>query len=317
MVSNPKQPWNLNLNSDFGPLSVLNQGLLHMQASNPGFLPQLRSDSGITVVSDYSESATFDTLSFLIIGDDRLPDSADARKQIRVQLSASNRTDMSYKKLNDSFRRKMLLPFLASANGIFGISITVAINKGVNSLFTTDPRLRANELGPNFSRWKDSVLEKAFRIVNFIGFFISGLCDPKQPILWITDEDPIVANEELLKETTDFCKQALLQYSQSSLWNLACRTTAQEDESLAYEDLASIPDLVAGAVSDVFTEYYELGTFPGSEQEYVLLPESVKPKSSKILEWFADDSHPLKRLVCLIPPRSSSWRIHLVNFTEL
>ena len=311
------QPWDLILGPDFGPLSLLDRGMQAIQSSQPNALPVLRSTTGITVASDYSESTSYETLSFLFTRNDLLGESASARYEIRKQLSSRNRNEMSYKKLNDSFRHSLLTPFLRAANGIHGISITVAIHKKVESLFKFPGKLKADEFGSQFSHWKNDSLEKALRITNLVGFFTAGFCEPKQDVLWITDEDPIVASETHLKQTRFLCKTALAQYSNGAAWDLICKTTSRDDGSMVYEDLAAIPDLVAGAVSDAFTKYYELDNFPGLGSELVPLPESLKQKSSEIIDWYSDDSYPLKRIVCLVPPRAKPWRIHLVDFRPI
>lgn len=288
-----------------------------MEERELNLLPNLHESQTIFIASDYSgehETAEFKILSFLFGAQESLTDWEDARTAAR-ETYLQGRGEMSFKQLDDGMRRRALLPFLNAANNINGLSVTIAIHKKVESLFSVK-RMDLSKLGlEKYSHWDGSTLEKLFRVVNFIGFFIAGLSRPGQDIHWLTDNDAIVANERHMVEAIELCGFALKYYLDHDIGNFSCETTASNNNVMQAKDLVAIPDLIAGTLSEILSKMHLENSIPVSD-EITPLPESTSAKAREIMQWFANYSCPLKRVLCVIPPRSSPWSIKLMDFQE-
>ena len=310
--------WKYMNREDLGPLSVLNNGIRNLESNHYNIVPDFRNCPTISIASDYSgthSAAEFEVLSFLFYDKQSLREWNKARLLLRQEYHIGDR-EIAYKKLNDIIKRRALLPFLNIANNISGLSVNIAIHKKVASLFA-QKLLSPSELGwEKYNYWDSLAFEKMCRAVNLIGFFLAGITHSAQHILWITDEDDIVANETYKADTTEMFYSALQHYSKGYLGSFSCETTALDDSSMELRDLAAIPDLVAGASCEILSQLHITKSIPNDEQ-LVPLPDSIPDKSNEIINWYADYSHPLKRLLYVIPPRSTPWKTHLMDFQRL
>jgi hypothetical protein len=153
------------------------------------------------------------------------------------------------------------------------------------------------------------------RVVHLVGFFIAGLSRTGQDVLWITDEDEIAANDDRLRELTKLFGNISSHYIPHNMGHFRCGTTRSDDASRQLEDLASIPDLIAGALSEVVVTLNQQGIMP-SNSLFVFGPQNIKAKTAEIMNWFSTDLEPLKRLVYMIEPveNSSALSIKRMRF---
>ena len=82
------------------------------------------------------------------------------------------------------------------------------------------------------------------------------------------------------------------------------------------EDLVAIPDLVAGALQDSVARYTVNHHFPTGEWT-LPPPDALAPKARRIMDWFADQEQPLKRLVYVVdtaPEQPSQLRFSRLSF---
>jgi hypothetical protein len=116
------------------------------------------------------------------------------RIKLREQIMPDARR-MSYKKLGDRYRRELLLPILKAADELNGLSISVAINKTCDSLFSSSgpPDLKNPDFS-TFLKWQPNVLEKAFIILHCLGILVAGTASKRQNLFWFTDQDAIAAS---------------------------------------------------------------------------------------------------------------------------
>ncbi len=313
--------WNPLNDPSFGLMDTFSKSIESSEASNPNLLPDLRRGSTILVVSDYSgenDTAFYQSLSFLFADTDHLTMWENRRRRLRQQFLANGRR-MAFKNLNDRERREALPHFLTAANTIPGLIVNILIDKRIRSLFSKSGMIDRNqpELEP-YSHWRNGTFEKMFRVVHFIGFFVAGLSRSHQDLIWMTDEDEIAANAQRLRELTDIFIIVASNYLSYSLRHFRCRTTKSDDGSRQIEDLASIPDLIAGTLTEVFTAQQSEGLMPTS---YLIVPitRNLSRKAIEIMSWFADSLQPLKRLVYVIRPieSSSSFCLERLQFHEL
>jgi hypothetical protein len=298
-------------------MDQLSQMIEHVERAEPRAIPDLRRGNLFFVASDYSgehDVAEYQVLSLLFA--DLQQCGAWERQRVLVRRKyLSDGRRMSFKNLRDKRRRYALEEFLSAANSITGLSLSVLIDKRITSLFRESGSIDLN--GPEFktfSHWRAKSFEKMLRVVHLVSFFLAGLSRSGQDVLWITDEDEIAANDDRLREVTNLFGNVSSHYLSQAMGHFRFGTTKSDDGSRQLEDLASIPDLVAGALADVLLAYHEQGTMP-SNSLFVFRPQNLKAKTVEIMNWFSTDTESLKRLVYVIEadehPKLSIKRLRL------
>jgi hypothetical protein len=274
--------------------------------------PLLPRGRTLVVIGDFGghhRGQHFDTYSFLVLDLDRNREWLSAQRHFRQNVFTCKRR-MSFKGMNDMQRRNALIPFLRMAFGIEGCLILFAISKIGGSLFRGDSSEETNAL---LSLWKPAVRERLLRIVHLSAFALSGLSVPNQDLLWIIDEDDIAANVAQLTQLTEIFGRIFSNYADHGLRHIRCGTTKSDDGSLVLEDLGAIPDLSAGALSEICTGFINQSRFP-IRGLVTPNPTGLTWKSRLINSWMAYDEVPLRRLTSIIELEPSSSR---TKFTTL
>lgn len=233
-----------------------------------------------------------------------------ARVRIRTEFLPNARR-MSYKGLNDSHRRRALVPFLAAADMIPGMCVSLAVSKSVDTLFRRD----ASPINPALTdclTWSESLFERVLRIVHVVSFWIAGISRPNQDVLWFSDEDEIASNPETLKLLTKVWANVMNNYTVHPLRHLKCGTTKCDDGSNSIEDFAAIPDLVAGGLSDLLT------AINGRYQVGLVWPVggACKAKAQVIGHWLSQQKGALRKIVLVIDKDASGLTITRLNFKD-
>ena len=299
-----------------GPFRIIDDGIRRLLTQNPNGFPDLRSASTVLITSDYSgdhSGSKYRVLSFLFADIERCQEWDEKRSNRRARLLADKRR-MSFKELShDKQRQRALAPFLTAADAIPGLVFTVAIDSAIDSLFEgAAPLDLSNPDFAAFRKWKPRVLEKAFRVVHLTSFLLAGLSRPGQNVLWFTDEDAIVANPDRLTQFTSLFAWIASSYLAFNLSHLRCGTTQCDNGSLMIEDLAAVPDLIAGSVRDQLQLVSDVG--PDLPGVFWIHRGDFSEKTSFIIWWLADTTKPLKRVLCLLDPAPDSSGVVLSWF---
>lgn len=220
-----------------------------------------------------------------------------------------DRRRFAFSKLGDKRRRRALGPFLGAANAVPGLLVAILISKRVGSLFRRDDEAPPPDL-EDYGHWDRTVLERVLRIVHFVGFFLAGLSSPGQNVVWITDEDDVAANADRLRELTNLVAGVSAAYLDHKLGHLRVGTTAIDPGPVA-EDFVAIADLTAGALTEYFTHCGGITSFRHGVMTPA--PTDLLPKARRILNWFSDNSQPLRRLVYVVDEGATPD--HLVTTT--
>lgn len=303
--------WKPLTDPDFGLMTLFSRSIEAAETRDKNYLPDLRRGSVMFVASDYSgqnDFADYQSLSFLF-ADLNYCNTWEKKRQILRQQYLADGRRMAFKNLNDNKRWKALPAFLEAADTIPGLVATILIDKRINNLFKKSGSFDMNqpELRP-YSHWKQSSFIKVLSIIHFVSFFIAGLSAPNQDIIWITDEDEIAANESRLRELTTLWGNILSHYTQHNLRHLRCGTTRSDNGSREIEDLASIPDLIAGTLTELLTMQRAEGLLPKSTF-IVPPPKRLSKKTIEIMNWFSTTHQPLKRLVFVVEPVTDSTEL--------
>jgi hypothetical protein len=304
--------WNSLENPDLGFMVIFNDVMKNLAARSPHRLPNIRIGQKIFIASDYSgqhDLAHYETFSFLFADLRHWRQWEERRIRVRQQYLADGRR-MAFKNLGDRQRRKALVPFLTAASSIPGLSVTVLINKGIKSMFQKQGKLDMSE--PElllYRHWNGHTFERLLRAVHLVSFFLAGLSRHGQDVMWITDEDDIAANPNKLTELTQIWAGVCSHYLQHDMGHLRCGTTKCDNGSRQIEDLVSIPDLVAGALTEVLSVHRNEGIVIS---KLIISPLTVLSKKTKeIMNWFSTDFEPLKRLVLAIESIEDSTALTL------
>lgn len=227
----------------------------------------------LLIFSDYSgeeAEANYYTYTFLIINDSSIKEWDLKRKSLRNTILNDNRR-ISYKNYRDRKSRKYIEEFVILANSLNGFLITFAFDKRIDTIF--DKSARANDLNTRSN-------EKSLRIQHLAGFLASGFSNTNQNLLWITDNDSVVANQSLHKDFANSFSLILNNYLSHNLRHIQVGTTDSDDGTRLIEDLCSIADLEAGAYSD---QLKTLKNQPELTKNYFIIHSPLyKEKTSKI-----------------------------------
>ncbi len=303
-----------------GTLSgVINKELSRLDHAYDDCLPDLRASHTLLLGSDYSGEASkspYMVYSFLLTSLEAWAGWDPLRLKIRQTFLSDSRR-MSFKRLGDGQRRKALIPLLEAANGLEGLSFSVAFNKRCESVFAARPPLDLGNPGfAAYRKWKVGVLEKAFFIAHILGVLLAGLAASGQDVMWFTDEDSIGANDDRVRELTELFAWITSLYLTFTLGRCRCGTSKCDNGSGQIEDFLAIPDLIAGAVSE---QMALKSTDPDEfSQIYWMHRGDFSDKTSAITWWFSDARRPLRRLLCVVDPKQggSGHTISWVHFYD-
>lgn len=291
--------WTPLADDRFGLMNNFSDSIAAAVRGDARTVPDLTSAETVLALSDYSgqhKSSRFEAFTFLYADGAAWPEWERRRRAVRERHKAADRR-MSFKKLGDALKRRMLPDFLQAADVLPGLCVCVLIDKSIPSMFRREGGLDLNEPElAQLSHRPQPTVEKLLRVVHLTSLFLAGLTRPGQDVLWFTDEDDIAANAGGVVELTRVWGNVLSHYLRHSLRHIRCGTTLCDNGSLEIEDLAAIPDLVAGAVTDAVNGYVSDGTFPSGR---VLIPaaNSTSSKAREIFGWFSEEDWPLRRLV--------------------
>ncbi len=219
------------------------------------------------------------------------------RLRIRRDILRDGRR-MSYKNLNDVQRREALVPFLEAADRINGICLLMAFDKRLGRLCTWEGLYeRAKLEGIITGKWNQSNLEQMMRTVQLVSTLLAAVAVRGNSIYWISDLDECFATEERKIDTARMMGSFTSEYIKHNLGELGIGTTEIDEGDRLEEDLTAIPDLAAGAVSDLLNRMHQhLGKFP-------LVPTFVPTLSNKtdlITSWFFSGKGSLVKLASVV-----------------
>ena len=304
--------WRLTDRPDLGAMNSANLLIRSLDLRDSRALPDLRNGSTILVGSDYSgqhSASKYEAYSFVFADVDCCGPWFKERGDLRAMSLLSKRR-FSYKALADRKRSFLLPQFLKAADLIHGLVVVILVDKSIDSLFnehgritTSDPEIRS------FLGWTPHVIEKLLRICHFLAFFLAGLSREHQDILWITDQDDVVANLDKHEKFVDTFSIIVSHYLNHTLRHIRVATTASDTGKRDVEDFVAIADMAAGAVCEALNAYRRADLLP--VPELVLpVPNNINKKAVQLMNWFSDSGNKsLKRLVISFEPKPDSKKL--------
>jgi hypothetical protein len=265
--------------------------------------------------SDYGgmhKTADFEVITLLASNLETIHAWDSARSTVRNRLLPDKRR-ISFKTLNDGHRRSAVGPFLDAANQIRGLLFTVAIHRRIQSVFKKYGKLEKAELeSPDLEGWKPATTERALRVIHLASLLVRGLSSTGQDVLWMTDEDEIVANERRLRSFVNLFATVSSHYIPHAMRHVRIGTTMSDTGRRDVEDYVSVCDLAAGALQYLLTDG---GAQTVLDAPSLFLPREQKPstKATQILDWFSDNERPLKRLTFVLD-ESTTGQLRITAF---
>jgi hypothetical protein len=285
-----KHVWSPLNKPELGFMNSLSDAMAQLESKDTKAFTDIRHGPHLLVASDYAGERDIDianSYSFLFLDAVYLWLWDEMWHKNRSHFLPDNRR-FAFKKLNDKVRQKALIPFLKSVNTIPGILITYVFHKNAGYLFDREEiEWKAD--------WKKDSFEKLLRIANLFCMMVSCLSRSHQNIIWLTDNDTIMANEEKQKQARSTVMHIINHYVKHPVsWS---RFGTPND--IASEDILSICDLACGAINELAGSFFAAA---GQKCNRPIFWEStVQDKAHQILEWYMDDSmHALKRITVLV-----------------
>lgn len=148
--------------------------------------------------------------------------------------------------------------------------------------------------------WSNEIAERLIRVTYFTAMFVAGLSHAGQDVLWISDQDPIFANERFARNCGTLFTKCLNAFSNHNYGTIQIGTTSIGEPDLLEEDLASLADLMVGGTGELVTNVKrEYGEFPRIAIEW----PSRSAKADSFLRWIESTEHQLRRRICIIERR--------------
>jgi hypothetical protein len=281
--------------------------------SPPGF-PHGSRGRNLMLAGDFSGTHSgplYTTYAFLLLDLDRNTWWFQAQRAFRMEALRGGRR-LSFKALNDRKKRGALPLFLMAADQIEGALVVIAVARNGISLFK--PREHNLEVSELISSWKAGVHEHLLRVVHLSALCVSLVSQPDQNLLWISDQDEIVSNDNQITRLTHLFAQVWGNITSHALGHLQLGSTRSDDGTLALEDLAAIPDLGAGAACEAISGMRRQGCFP-VRGLYNRLPIGLSAKTDYILRWLAVRDRPLRRVMVVVDPAETGTASTVTRLT--
>lgn len=263
-------------------------------------LPDLSAlgNKTVAIFSDYSGegAGNYYTYSILLCAWGSLDTFRREIKKVRAKFSMGTK-EIEFKDFGMAIIRNALPEYLDVLNGYEpGLIFTVVVDKRLGSLFGPQARSTGKALSQRldengFGKLKPHVAEKMLRVVHTSAFLTALLGHAGQKIFWMSDHDAICANAQMHKQLLALFHNVLGLYTTRE-FGLIGGALPFSERSTDYLDLLSAADIVAGSVSQYFTNRDEVG-----EQNVC-----VKEGAEKVLLWLSHDALALKKLCVLICP---------------
>lgn len=276
--------------SPVGLLRVVNDKIEGAHDRDRSYLPDFSGASTLIGASDYSGEHTDSShwvVTFVVTSSAQLP-AWDLKRTLVRHQHRLDRRRMAYAKLGDGKKDRALREFLDAFAAIQAVICAVVVNKKITSIFDASGRIDLKDWGlEKWAHWKHAPFEKMLRVTHVGAFLFAGLASTAQNIIWVTDEDSIASNpqrfDELIKQFSHILDRSVTR----RLGHIGCATTAGDTGTLDMEDLASVPDLIGGALADLFSALNARGT-KVSEPLMLPQPAGLPRKTTRILSWLAN-----------------------------
>lgn len=215
---------------------------------------------------------------------------------------------MAYKSLGDGVRQAAFTAFLTAASELDGHLVAIAVDKRKQWLSTQPGSAERFRQAMGLKCiWKARALEGLMRKAHFLALLLSLWAQVGANVTWLTDQDEFVANEKRHDDALLAAGRLSSMYLNQPMGVFALNTTAQDSERWEFEDLCSITDLAAGAISEARTGLGLDASWTAHDLE--MHTTGLTPKAQYVLDWFADDGMRLRKTLISIDLRGEQYTV--------
>lgn len=242
-------------------MAMLDGGITELQKNGKLMLPKFAPEGVLSVFSDYAGAhaqSKFETYSFMIADSGIfIKNFYKEVKKIRAKFRIPENSEISYKELKPGSQvAKCIREFARAARNIFGIVLTLIVDKSLGSIFVPEAsgglaKLHAEMANFGVSAYKPHILERAMRISYTFAYLLKLVAIPDRKVLWLPDRDSIMVNERTMGEAirlSNMCGLTLGDHLERKV------EVVGEEHIDHFKDLMAIPDLIAGATALLMTE---------------------------------------------------------------
>lgn len=287
--------WRRISRPDFGISSIISDSISGSRTLTADTIHSFRTSPTLLIFSDYGgehKGARYEVYSYLITTPAALSIFNTLRVQLRNGALGTGRR-MAYKALNDNIRLRSLANYLRIADHLTGAVISFAIDK--KAVHRLSDEYQPETAFGALSTWAQKSFSKLTRVAHLAAIVIEGLRADGQHLIWITDEDEIVANRIKHGEATRLIGHFLNCYCTADIGHVRFGTTASDTGDLLIEDLTSIPDLAAGSLNDIMSLTGIRSEHRVPEKLFIAANGLPPLKIQQIAGWLSDSSGALKK----------------------
>lgn len=262
-------------------------------------LPNLAAfnNDAIGIFSDYSgeNSGSYMTYSVLVCGYNFISAFTEKMKAIRERYGLEEK-EIGFKSFGMGQVQASLTDFLAAADTLPGFLCTMAVDKGIATVFGPHYKPQHQRLAQALDEVglggrKPHVVEKLLRIVHMSAFLTALLAHDGQKVFWMSDNDSICANPEQHLSMLQIFERVLPIYARPGVnFPLLGGALPFQPRSVEMNDLLSIADVYAGSVAQYLSKYET------EKKEEIVL----KTGAEKVLSALAGDGVCLKKATFLL-----------------
>lgn len=264
-MSSQTRVWRPISDAQAGYLFSLSDSLRNLEDKHPDALVATNQHSMI-IASDYSgqhKDASHEAYAFVVTSDNAIKEWLPLLEQFR-KLCLPDGRRLSFKNLKEPVRWRALPQFLETIGHLSGNIITIMVDRRVGSFMAGGPKAIIEAFPDCFSpNVKHGTVEKMFRLASFVSLILSGLRPENQESHWISDHDEALDSNEKIEAFSllaRYITYGCINWIRPAI-NYFTTTESLYAPDWA-EDIASIPDIVAGSCCKM-SRY--LPTFLGRE----------------------------------------------------
>jgi hypothetical protein len=273
-------------------------------------LPELRTmeNQTISIFSDYGgehKTSKYNSYSFLFCGWNHSWYAGEEFEKIRLQYGLDKK-EISFKDLRFGPSIRALDDYLNALNkNVYGFLFTVLVDKDIKQFFIGDSNKEVLEKikSVGLGNWKIKNAEKLLRILHIISYVLPLISDSNQKLFWMTDNDSIVANNEMFNNVFKMLEAVLKIYTNNK-YKLVGGAVPFKERDVYTMDLLSITDLVAGCVEQYFTTEKTKGR------------PFIKEGAEKVLKWLATPGTFLTKELIRIYPENDLFKIEGLRYRK-
>jgi len=282
--------WNRIKDSDAGLAYSLSDAMATLELQFPGYLVPV-NEGRMIVASDYSgqhRQSSHEVYSFLVTTEDEITQWKHARDVFRKHSMTDGRR-MSFKQLRDKVRANALPDFLQLGFKLRGNLISIMVDKRIPSFLSGGlASVRQLFAGCIPTEAPHGTAEKMYLLATLQAMIIAGLRQESQEALWISDSDETLDENDKREGIAQLISYLTFAYTK---WRqpaeLLFTTTGSSNSPEWAEELAALPDIIAGALCA--SNKYLPACFDRKKRHIAVLDsrELQHRNAGRVLDWLA------------------------------